>query len=91
VRHHGDTARIEVDRPDFAKLLSNGVAERVTAALKEIGYTYVCLDLAGYRTGSMNEGMKDEGRAKDDGRETTDDGRRMTNQGRRRSDVGRGK
>ncbi len=82
VRHHGDTARIEVDRPDFAKLLSNGVAERVTAALKEIGYTYVCLDLAGYRTGSMNEGMR---------RGTTDEGRGTTNQGRRRSDVGRGK
>ena len=57
VRHHGDLARIEVDRPDFAKLLSSGVAERITAALKELGYTYVCLDLAGYRTGSMNEGM----------------------------------
>jgi uncharacterized protein len=57
VRHHGDMARIEVDRSDFAKLLSSGVAERITAALKEIGYTYVCLDLAGYRTGSMNEGM----------------------------------
>jgi len=58
VRHHGDIARIEVDRPDFAKLLSSGVAERITAALKEIGYTYVCLDLAGYRTGSMNEGIR---------------------------------
>ena len=61
VRHHGDTARIEVDRAEFTKLLSDGVAERITAALKEIGYTYVCLDLAGYRTGSMNEGMKHEG------------------------------
>jgi uncharacterized protein len=57
VRHHGDVARIEVDRSEFEKLLSSGVAEQITAALKEIGYTYVCLDLAGYRTGSMNEGM----------------------------------
>ncbi len=62
VRHHGDMARIEVDSSDFAKLLSSGVAERITSALKEIGYTYVCLDLAGYRTGSMNEGLKYEGR-----------------------------
>jgi uncharacterized protein len=54
-------ARIEVDRSDFEKLLSSGVAERITAALKEIGYTYVCLDLAGYRTGSMNEGFKYSG------------------------------
>ena len=85
VRHHGDTARIEVDRPDFAKLLTSGVAERITAALKEIGYTYVCLDLAGYRTGSMNEGMKREAR------ETMDDGRGTKVEGRRRSDVRRGK
>ena len=62
VRHHGDTARIEVDNSDFPRLLSKGVAERITAALMEIGYTYVCLDLAGYRTGSMNEGLKHEGR-----------------------------
>jgi uncharacterized protein len=69
VRHHGDTARIEVDGADFAKLLSGGVAERITAALKEIGYTYVCLDLAGYRTGSMNEGLKHEERGtRDEGR-----------------------
>ena len=58
VRHHGDTARIEVDQSDFPLALANGVAARITAVLKEIGYTYVCLDLAGYRTGSMNEGLK---------------------------------
>jgi uncharacterized protein len=57
VRHHGNTARIEVDRSDFPKLIAGGVAEEITAALKKIGYTYVCLDLAGYRTGSMNEGI----------------------------------
>jgi uncharacterized protein len=64
VRHHGNTARIEVDRSDFPKLLESGIAEQITAALKELGYTYVCLDLAGYRTGSMNEGLsaRDEGR-----------------------------
>ena len=58
VRHHGDTARIEVDRSDFPMALASGVAERMTSALKELGYTYVCLDLEGYRTGSMNEGVK---------------------------------
>ena len=61
VRHHGNTARIEVDRSDFPKLLASGIAEQITATLKEIGYTYVCLDLAGYRTGSMNEGMSKAG------------------------------
>jgi uncharacterized protein len=58
VRHHGDTARIEVDPSDFPRALADGVAGRITLLLKELGYTYVCLDLAGYRTGSMNEGVK---------------------------------
>jgi uncharacterized protein len=58
VRHHGDIARIEVDRSDFERFFADGAAERITAAFKELGYTYVCLDLEGYRTGSMNEGIK---------------------------------
>lgn len=57
VRHHGEIARIEVTREDFAKLLSSDVIEAITSALKELGYVYVCLDLEGYRTGSMNEGL----------------------------------
>ncbi|MCL6635343.1 MAG: ATP-dependent sacrificial sulfur transferase LarE [Peptococcaceae bacterium] len=53
VRHHGDLARIEVPR-DCLGLVVERAAE-VAAKLKEIGYTYVALDLHGYRTGSMNE------------------------------------
>jgi pyridinium-3,5-biscarboxylic acid mononucleotide sulfurtransferase len=60
VRHHGDTARIEIDRTDFGLLLQGDAAARIAAALKDVGYTYVCLDLEGYRTGSMNEGMPKE-------------------------------
>ncbi|MFQ6037234.1 MAG: ATP-dependent sacrificial sulfur transferase LarE [Candidatus Aminicenantales bacterium] len=55
VRHHGETARIEVDVADFAKILDEKVREGLVANLKKFGYTYVTLDLAGYRTGSMNE------------------------------------
>jgi len=54
VRHHGDTARIEVGAEDLVRLAANGTRERVVASFKELGYTYVCLDLEGYRTGSMN-------------------------------------
>lgn len=57
VRHHGKTARIEIDRAEFGRLLNDETAGRITAAFKRLGYTYVCLDLEGYRTGSMNEGM----------------------------------
>ena len=60
VRHQGDTARVEVDRADFERVLKDDVPERIVTALKELGYTYVCLDLAGYRTGSMNEVLQKE-------------------------------
>jgi len=58
VRHHGDTARIEVESADFSKLLDSEVSKEIVLALKGLGYTYVCLDLEGYRTGSMNEVVK---------------------------------
>ncbi len=57
VRHHDTTARIEIEPDDFEMLLRNGTAQKIVAALKDLGYAYVCLDLEGYRTGSMNEGM----------------------------------
>ena len=61
VRHHGDTARIEIERNNFEKLVAGGMAEKIIAAFKQLGYTYVCMDLEGYRTGSMNEGFIKDG------------------------------
>lgn len=55
VRHHGDTARIEVDGEDMGRLLAGDARQRLVEALKGLGFTYVSLDLEGYRTGSMNE------------------------------------
>jgi uncharacterized protein len=61
VRHHelGATAqplaRIEVGPKELPKLLADGVSARVAAALKQIGYAHVTLDLQGYRRGSLNE------------------------------------
>ncbi len=57
VRHHVDTARIEIAPEDFGSLLSSGAAKKIAEELKVIGYTYVCLDLEGYRTGSMNAAL----------------------------------
>jgi uncharacterized protein len=57
VRHHGQTARIEVGVHDFGRLLDPDTCSQVVSELKTLGYTYVCLDLEGYRTGSMNEGL----------------------------------
>lgn len=53
VRHHGDVARIEVAESEMAKLLAE--KDRIVTELKTLGFTYVALDLQGYRTGSMNE------------------------------------
>ena len=55
VRHHGDTARIEVDREDLIRLVSEDARRVIVDSFKTLGYAYVCLDLEGYRTGSMNE------------------------------------
>ncbi len=57
VRHHGDIARIEVARDEMEKILGEGIIKTITERLKEAGYTYVTLDLEGYRTGSMNENL----------------------------------
>jgi pyridinium-3,5-biscarboxylic acid mononucleotide sulfurtransferase len=55
VRHHGDLARIEVEPGQMLELLNR--AREVATRLREIGFTYVSMDLAGYRRGSMNEGQ----------------------------------
>ena len=55
VRHHGNLARIEVSKNDIPVLAAPENAQRIQAALKQLGFAFVTLDLAGYRTGSMNE------------------------------------
>jgi uncharacterized protein len=55
VRHHGKVARIEVERAEMARLLDEEISRMVTDGLRKIGYTYITLDLLGFRSGSMNE------------------------------------
>lgn len=62
VRHHGDIARIELKGNDFKKLLSSGVRKTVTEKLKSLGYKFISLDLEGFRSGRMNEGLKKSSR-----------------------------
>lgn len=57
VRHHGDLARIEIARADLPRALSLDILDRITAALRPLGFRYVSLDTQGYRTGSMNEAL----------------------------------
>lgn len=55
VRDHMPVARIEVPEDAIARLVAPAVRAQVVAHLKELGYTYVTLDLAGFRSGSLNE------------------------------------
>ena len=55
VRVHGNIARIEVLPEEISKLMEETVRSAVYKRFKEIGFDYVTMDLAGYRTGSMNE------------------------------------
>jgi uncharacterized protein len=60
VRHHGPIARIEVESGDIPLLIAEGTRECIVAHFRELGYTYVAVDLVGYRTGSMNETLSDQ-------------------------------
>lgn len=55
VRHHGQTARIEIMPSEFTKLMQEATRKRIVRNFKKWGYVYVTLDLEGYRSGSMNE------------------------------------
>ncbi|QOX63423.1 ATP-dependent sacrificial sulfur transferase LarE [Anoxybacterium hadale] len=55
VRHHGTLARIEITEDQFGKILDGEIRNQINQRFKEIGFTYISLDLGGYRTGSMNE------------------------------------
>ena len=53
---HNLLARIEVISDEFEKILQN--KKQITDEFKSCGFTYVTMDLQGYRTGSMNEVLK---------------------------------
>jgi uncharacterized protein len=58
VRHHGEIARIEVEKEDFPILFGKPLMPGIISEFKKAGYLYVTLDLEGYRTGSMNVALK---------------------------------
>ena len=60
VRIHGDIARIEVLPEELHRLVEEEIRNSVTVTFKELGFSYVTMDLTGYRTGSMNETILEE-------------------------------
>ncbi len=55
VRHHDTVARIEVPTADFGSIMDEGVRARISEHFRSIGYSYITLDLDGFRSGSLNE------------------------------------
>ena len=55
VRHHDTIARIETESTDFETLMSEPLRTEITDAFKGYGYSYVTLDMEGFRSGSLNE------------------------------------
>ena len=58
VRYHGEVARVELTRDEMSKALSVEMFEKITGKIREAGFTYVALDMDGYRSGSLNETLK---------------------------------
>lgn len=57
LRHHDSIARIEVNGKGIALLLDGQIRRDLVKQIRSLGYTYVALDLGGYRSGSLNEGL----------------------------------
>ena len=57
VRNHAGLARIETDAAGFALITDAKVRQQIDARFRRLGFTYVSLDLSGYRSGSMNEAL----------------------------------
>lgn len=54
VRHHGAIVRLEIAREEISRVFDLELAGRLTRLFKDLGFTYVTLDLEGFRSGSMN-------------------------------------
>lgn len=60
VRVHGSLARIELLPEEMERIMAESLRSEIYDAMKRIGFSYVALDLKGYRTGSMNETLKEK-------------------------------
>ncbi len=59
VRYHGDVARLELEQSEIARVLEPDLRDSVDREFKRIGFRFVTIDLKGFRSGSLNEGLKE--------------------------------
>jgi len=64
VRHHNELARIEVGKEDIEKISAEPMRTKVVEKLKSLGFKFVALDLAGFRSGSLNDVLTKEEKQK---------------------------
>lgn len=64
VRHHGDTARIEIPSSDIPKITEEITRQKIVDKFKQIGFKYISLDLQGFRSGSLNETLTEKQKQK---------------------------
>jgi pyridinium-3,5-biscarboxylic acid mononucleotide sulfurtransferase len=64
VRHHDRLARIEVEKEDIEKISVEAIRTQIVEKLKSLGFQFVALDLAGFRSGSMNDMLTKEEKQK---------------------------
>jgi uncharacterized protein len=57
VRHHGETARLELGADEISRAAVSPVREQIAQGLRALGFQFVTLDLEGFRSGRLNEGL----------------------------------
>jgi len=57
VRFHGDVARLELERSEIGRIFETEIRDTVDSEFKKIGFRFVAIDLKGFRSGSLNEGV----------------------------------
>ena len=58
VRYHGDLARIEIAAGEMERIFEKEIRDAIVRRFKEVGFSYVSLDLQGFRSGSLNEPLQ---------------------------------
>ena len=57
VRYHGEVARLELEQSQIARIFERRIRETIDREFKKIGFRFVTIDLKGFRSGSLNEGL----------------------------------
>ena len=57
VRYHGDVARLELEQDEIARVFEPAIRETIDREFKKSGFRFVAIDLKGFRSGALNEGL----------------------------------